>query len=87
MDRKMNNKEKKIFVITAVLILATLLFPPFSYYGSDGVTMNMGYSFILSPPSYGGGRVLGIVNVGLLFMQWLGILLVTGISIYLVREK
>jgi hypothetical protein len=49
--------------------------------------MNMGYSFILSPPSYGGGRVLGIVNVGLLFMQWLGILLVTGISIYLVREK
>ncbi len=46
----MNTIQRTILVATAGLLIVMLLFPPFEA-KADGRTENLGYSFILKPPS------------------------------------
>lgn len=74
----MNNKQKKILLIVVGVILVMLIFPPFQVTYQAGVVDNLGYRFILSPPT--DGDRIGTVNIGLLSIQWVGAALIgTGI--------
>jgi hypothetical protein len=61
-----------------------LLFPPFHYVATVQV-VNLGYSFILTPPDYGLGRVAS-VNIVMLLTQWVGVGLVGAIAFRLLRD-
>lgn len=65
----------------AAVILLMLLFPPF-HRGYQGGSINMGYSFIFSPP-----EVISTVNTGMLFMQWIGALILGGIAFFLLKDQ
>ena len=62
----MNEKQRQLLIGVAIVIIGMLLFPPFYATGGGGVTINYGYAFIFSPPN-----TISIVNIGLLFIQWL----------------
>jgi len=72
----MNEKQKIVLVIVAVVVLAMLLYPPFHIVRDIGVG-GWGYSWIFNPPHF-----RATVNTGLLLTQWIGVLIV-GIIAYL----
>lgn len=58
----------RILLATAGALALAVLFPPF--HGTvQGITMNLGYSFLFAPPSM--GTVAGLVNVSLLACELL----------------
>jgi hypothetical protein len=65
---------KRILVTFSVIAALMLLFPPF-HIVTGRVELNMGYGFIVSPPSY--GQISATVNVSVLFIQLLVAVLVT----------
>ena len=48
----MNKAQRAVLFLTAFSLIGMLLFPPFTSQYLQGVTVNAGYSFILSPPTY-----------------------------------
>lgn len=72
----MNEHQRIILIISAALVFATLMFPPFSVHLPNGAVINMGYGFLFSPPSR--GSLSATVNVATLFAQWAGIAILTG---------
>jgi len=78
----MNTKQQIIIIIAGTLIFVTLLFPPFHILGKAGMIWNKGYSFILLPP-----HGSAIINVGTLLTQWVGILLLAGVTWLLASDK
>jgi len=82
----MNDNQKVVLVVVVVAIAAMLLFPPFHFRGMNGVTINLGYSFLFSPPTIYSGT-LGAVDIGMLVTQWLGVLILGGIVFYMFKDK
>jgi hypothetical protein len=87
----MNKNQKKILMITISVIMLMLIFPPFqaSDYHRPSVVHNLGYSFIASPPRLPVGstkHISGTVNVGLLFMQWMGVAVVGAGLIFIAKN-
>lgn len=58
--------QRKLACVTVLAMMVALLFPPF-YATLDGVTINLGYGFLLSPPTVGG--VFAMVQVPLYATQ------------------
>ena len=79
----MNVKQKIVLIVVAAIIFMMFLFPPFVI-KIQSTSMNFGYSFILSPPKYGG--LLASVNIGQLFLQWLAIVSI-GLVGWLILKK
>jgi uncharacterized RDD family membrane protein YckC len=73
----MNRNQQIAVVIGAVVVLLMLLFPPF-HLQIRNTTSNMGYAFILHPPTR--GYITASVNVGMLLVQWVGASLVTALA-------
>ena len=73
----MNEKQKIVLIIVAVIVLAMLLYPPFHIIVSEGGVLGRGYGWIFNPPHH-----RAVVNTGLLLTQWIGMLIV-GIIAYL----
>jgi hypothetical protein len=48
----MNENQRKVLIITAALLIVMLLFPPFEQRVGQYLSINMGYSFLLDPPTY-----------------------------------
>lgn len=63
----MNNYQKRLLIIIAVVFIVMLAFPPFTA-NINGITINGGYSFILTGVT---DQNSFNVNVSLLFIQWL----------------
>lgn len=82
----MNDTQKKILVCVAVAIVATLLFPPFHTVHNNGITINIGYGFLFDPPTGAYGRT-GSVTIGVLFMEWIAIVVVGGILWWMTKSK
>lgn len=83
----MNRKQKTVLIFVVVIIAIMLLIPPFHYYFKPGVAINLGYSFLFAPPMIYSGRVQGSVDVGMLITQWLGVLIIGGIIVFMLKEK
>jgi len=69
----MNKNQKIVMIVMAVLFFLMLIFPPFLFNRGSGVTVNLGYGFILNPPHLGGGYrgTDGLINLSLLKFQYL----------------
>lgn len=77
----MNIKQKITLLLIAAVILLMFLFPPF-HIGYQGGSLNKGYSFIFSPSDE-----RATVNIGMLFTQWMGALILGGIAFLLLKDK
>jgi len=75
--------------VTAVVLIVMLLFPPFQSQYLHGITVNAGYSFILSPPMYklGYNTYKSQVNLILLGLQFLIVVTVGGILYLALKSK
>lgn len=77
----MNKKQKNALLLTAAVIFLMFLFPPF-HIGYEGGSINKGYSFIFSPSDE-----RATVNIGMLLMQWLGVLILGGIAFFFLTSQ
>ncbi|MCI5127289.1 MAG: RDD family protein [Candidatus Electrothrix sp. AUS3] len=65
--------EDFILILTGIVILLNILFPPFHLIWEHGTTINNGYSFILYPPSGGNATVdHGLLLVQIIAFAFLG---------------
>jgi hypothetical protein len=62
-----DNTQAIILLLTALILLFMLLYPPFEAHGVRGLVYDLGYSFIFEPPRKGG--IGGGVNTELLGLQ------------------
>ena len=82
----MNKKQKTVLIAIAVVILGMLLYPPFHWRVAGGQVGSAGYSWIFDPPPSWTG-VLATVNIGLLVIQWLGVLIAGGIIWFILKNR
>ena len=74
----MNPAQRKIVVVAMTIAVAMLIFPPFSFRIS-GADLNAGYHFLFVPPHVPGVGVepnAAVVNVLMLFAQWVCVVIV-----------
>lgn len=75
----MNEKQKKVLMCVAVIIMITLAFPPYTI--EEKNYLLTGYRFIFD-------MLIGArIDIAALFTQWIGILLVGGITLFLVKDE
>ena len=77
----MNEKQKKILIAAAAIILGMLLYPPFKNVNPRFGGSLYGYDWILNSNS-----TFITVDTGLLLTQWLGVLLIGGLT-YVALKK
>jgi hypothetical protein len=77
----MNDKQSKILKGMVIIIGLMLLFPPWHFEG-PGYTMGLGHSFIASRPEH-----YASVDIGTLFVQWIGVGIVGGVFFFLAKDK
>lgn len=77
----MNTVQRLIGITAAAAIVGMALYPPFVFVAPNGVTINLGYAWILDPPTF--SRLAGSVNVMMLLAQWAGTLVVAAIGFIL----
>lgn len=83
----MSRRQRIVLVVVSLAIAGTLLFPPFHFEAPDGLTVNMGYAFILTPPATPfGSSDTPTVDAGMLLTQWVGILTVGFLVVVAMRE-
>lgn len=78
----MNSTQKAILVVAALIALGMLVYPPF-YITIRTSDINMGYHFLLDPPSR--GTNVASVNVPLLLSQWLVTAVCTGVGFFVTK--
>lgn len=78
----MNPTQKTILVIAALISICMLLYPPF-YITIRTSDINMGYHFLLDPPSRGAN--VASVNVPLLLSQWLITVVCAGVGFFVTK--
>lgn len=85
--RSFNSPQRFILAMTALTIALMLLYPPFEFQVSSGVTVNMGYAFILSPPTFKTSPAVCPIAATTLLLQWLAVLLIGGIAFLVFKDK
>jgi len=80
----MNRNQQIVVILGASIVLLMLIFPPFHVQIRD-TTFNMGYAFILDPPKR--GYIGASVNIGMLLVQWVGTLLLTGLAFFTLKPS
>lgn len=76
----MNIHGRIILAAVIAIFIVIFAFPPFQIV-SNGIIINMGYSWILSPPTRNG--IAAIVNTNMLLMELLGVILIGGAAFLL----
>ena len=75
----MTRMQKQILAAGIAVAAGMLLYPPFHVRVSDSLVWKMGYAFLFDPPRR--GFLEATVNVELLGLQWLGVVVVTGLLV------
>lgn len=78
----MAGKQKRLLIVVAAVIFMMLLYPPHRSPIGEGTYIGAGYNWIFAH-----GLDSGIVNIGLLITQWVGVLIVGGICYLLLKER
>src|SRR3972149_5675304 len=82
---KVNTKQKIVLLVMAAVILLMLAFPPFRVVNPIVGERNMGYGFILSPPEFYSTDIVATVDSEMLFVQWVGVLILGGLAFFLLK--
>lgn len=77
----MNEMQRKVLIVVAILVVAMLLYPPYSMQNEWGSKVQIGYTWLFE------GYAYSSVDVAMLFTQWIGVLIVGGIAFLLARTK
>ena len=81
-----NKKQRYVLIGMMILITGMLLYPPYRL-EFEGFSAS-GYAWLFKLPRIDVGiRVAASVDIGLLFAQWIGVLLVGAIGFLLFKEK
>jgi len=83
--RNLNQSQRRVIVVGASILGVMLLFPPFHFINSRGVQLNLGYSWLFSPPLVD-GRYAASVNIALLLVQWLAVAVISAVALLLLRS-
>jgi hypothetical protein len=76
----MNQGQKSILIIAAIIVLLMLVYPPFVFIGANGVRINAGYAPIFQPPIYPDpSRLQASVNTIMLITQIFAVGVVAGL--------
>jgi hypothetical protein len=79
----MNEKQKKVLIAIAAVVLGMLLYPPFQVRWRGGAVLKTGYGWIFAPdPEYA-----ATVDIGLLITQWIAVLIVGGIAYFMLKDR
>lgn len=81
----MNTTQKRIMIAVIVIIVGMLVYPPFQVVAKNGVVFNMGYGWIFDPPKR--GYIAASVDVPMLLIQWVGVLVVGGLALFLAKNS
>ena len=84
----MNENQRKVLIITAALLIVMLLFPPFER-PLGPFSVNMGYSFLLEPPTYDDfqNNLKANVNLRQLGLQFLIVTVAGGLLSFAFKSK
>tara|TARA_Y100000310_G_scaffold2367_1_gene3046 strand:- start:164 stop:418 length:255 start_codon:yes stop_codon:yes gene_type:complete len=84
----MNENQRKVLIITAALLIVMLLFPPFER-PFIPFSVNMGYSFLLEPPTYDDfqNNLKANVNLRQLGLQFLIVTVAGGLLFLSFKSK
>ena len=78
----MNERQRTILVVVGVIIALMLFFPPYTVVaGSPGRVIESGYTLILNLPRG------ATVDIGMLLVQWLGVVVVGVIALFLSKNR
>lgn len=79
----MNEKQKKVLITIAVVVLAMLIYPPYIQQigGASSTATISGYAFIFELPFW------ATIHVSTLLIQWVGVLIVGGIAFLIVKDQ
>lgn len=80
-----NAAQTKILKGSLVVVVATILFPPFELHWGNGRIIGLGFGFLLSWPSENDS--MGTVDVSFLVSEWLAVGIVGAILWVLARDK
>lgn len=87
----MNNYQKGVICFTVFLLLLMGLFPPWHAQVPFGVSsakymnVNLGYSFLLSPPNYKHTQITGDIAFARLLLQWISSLILGVVVFFIAR--
>lgn len=82
----MNRNQKIALGVGAAVVALMLLFPPFQLQ-YRGTVINLGYGLIFKPPAYErSDSILGSVNTGTLLVQWIGVIVLTGVIAFFLKS-
>jgi hypothetical protein len=76
-----STSKQYLLLGVAVVIAAMLVFPPFRVLGPQGIVLRTGYAFIFDLPDR------AFVDVGQLFIQWVGVLIVGAVAFFLISKR
>ena len=76
----MNIKQRILCVFVIMVVIGMAAYPPFNLHGREGVVISLGHRWFLSPPE------MGTIDSALLIAQWVGTLIVGGISFFLLKD-
>jgi len=78
-----NDLQRKILIVVAIVFGAMLLFPPFIAQGQGGITANRGFAFLFAKQE---GWPPPVVNITQLLVQWFGVAVIGAISFFLAKD-
>ena len=77
---KINDNQRTLLIVAAVVIFCMLLFPPWVIIGGRGNAISSGYAFMLDLPSR------ATIDTVTLVVQWLGVLIVGAIIFFILGD-
>lgn len=80
----MNEKQRTLLITTMVIIVAMFLFPPYHLY-IEGHVFDSGYAFLFKLPT--NGQISSTINISTLGIQWIGVLICSAISYFILKDR
>lgn len=79
----MNDRQKVLLIVAGTLVFIARAFPPFVVHHPNGAAINKGYGFLFDPHQH--CYRSATVNVATLFAEWIGIAIVGGAGLVLLK--
>lgn len=85
----MNKNQKNVLLVTAGIIVAMVIYPPYVILNASDVVLVAGYGFIFDLPVRNlssGGTIASTINIGTLIAQIISALTVGGLVFFALKN-